>query len=165
MNVLKLNLQKCLILPKQMASGWQMKINNFMKYKSQGEVGYATTVQVRVHPSKFITKNAPSSSSLSKTVASTIASNISTSSETFLLLLKHYLIKVMQGRTLEQYMPYLLLCYSQTNVNCLMICGAWFDIWFNDHFYKEKDTTTTKIQGQQRYKDNTVIQTQRSNIC
>ena len=53
-----------------------------IQIKSTGEVGYVTTVQVRVHPSKVITQNAPSSSLLSKNVASTFASNISTSSET-----------------------------------------------------------------------------------
>ena len=53
-----------------------------IQIKSQGEVGYVTTVQVRVHPSKVVTQNASSSSLLSKNVASTIASNISTFSET-----------------------------------------------------------------------------------
>ena len=53
-----------------------------IQIKSQGEVGYVTAEQVRVHSSKVVTQNAPSSSSLSKNVASTIASNILRSSET-----------------------------------------------------------------------------------
>ena len=58
-----------------------------MRTKSQGEVDYATPVQVKVHPSKLVTQNASSSSTCnlplsSKNVASSIASNILTSSET-----------------------------------------------------------------------------------
>ena len=52
-----------------------------MQIKSQGEVGYATTVHVKVHPSKVVTQNASNSNtcnlpSSSKNEVSSIASNI-----------------------------------------------------------------------------------------
>ena len=34
----------------------------------------------------------------------------------------------MQRGNLEQSMPYLLLCYSQTNDLLNEICGGWFDV-------------------------------------
>ena len=54
-----------------------------LQMKSQGEVGYATSVQVKVHPSKVGTESASNSSTCNlPSLSKNVAPNLSISSET-----------------------------------------------------------------------------------